>query len=82
MTTPIPPDDLFAQLEAELGDMVVDDVQDVTALDTHDLMTRYHAVERELRTLQELHFPRTREGRDLHSERAAYQVELRKRHLM
>ncbi len=76
------PDDLFTRLEAELGEQVVDDVEDVTALDTLDLMTNFHTVERELRTLQELHFPRTREGRDLHSKRAAYQLELRKRHLI
>ncbi len=76
------PDDLFARLEAELGEQDVSDVQDVTTLDPIDLMTRYHAVERELRDLQELHFPRTRAGRDLHSKRSAYQLELRNRHLM
>lgn len=76
------PDDLFTRLEAELGEQDVNDVLDVTTLDTHDLMTRFHAIERELRDLQELHFPRTREGRDLHSKRAAFQLELRNRHLM
>ena len=75
-------DDLFAQLEAELGDVVVPDVEDVTTLDTALLLRRYHGVERELREMGQLLHPRSEKAREHHSRRSAYLIELRKRRLL
>lgn len=82
MSTTDPFDEMVGQLEAELAGLPTDDVEDVTGLDTHALMTKFHATERALRDRKELHVPRTPEGRDLHSLRYAYQLELRKRHIL
>ena len=75
-------DDLFAHLEAEMGDVVVPDVEDVTTLDTANLLRRFHGVERDLREKKELLHPRTPAGREHHSRRSAYLIELRRRGIL
>lgn len=75
-------DDLFAQLEAELGDVVVPEVEDVSTLDAATLVSRYHAIERELREMGQLLHPRTDKAREHHSLRSAYLIELRRRRLL
>jgi hypothetical protein len=74
-------DDLFARLEAELGDVTVD-VEDVTALDPAELLRKFHRVERDLEEMGEIVIARTDQGREYHSRRSAYLLELRRRHMM
>jgi hypothetical protein len=75
-------DDLFTALEAELGDVEVSDVEDVTKLDPVVLMRRYHRIERDLTEMGELLIARTEKGREYHSRRSAYLFELRRRQMM
>lgn len=82
MSTREPDDeDVLAGLEEQLADLVLDpgDTTNVRELSPKDLLARFAAVERKLREMAELMVPRTQEGRDLHSQRAAYLVELRRR---
>ncbi len=60
--------------------MIVD--VNVTLLSDIELMTRYGACREELLERREMQNPRTETGRELHSQRAAYIIELRKRRLM
>ena len=51
-------DDLFAQLEAELGDVAIPDVDDVSALDGAVLLRRFHGVEHAPRDMGKCSCPR------------------------
>lgn len=76
--SPLGDDDLFAQFEAELGDVSID-VEDVTALDPKVLLSKYHRVERDLEGMGEVVIARTEKGREYHSRRSAYLFELSRR---
>lgn len=75
-------DALFAELEANLDDIVLADVEVVSTMDTATLLVRFAAVERELRERLEMHEARTEPGRELHSARAAMLIELRRRRML
>lgn len=72
---------LFAALEEEFADITVDGVQDVTALDSADLLRLFQGVERQLRDQGQMINPKTPHARELHSRRGAYMVEMRRRKL-
>lgn len=72
---------LFASLEEEFADLTVDGVQDVQTLDSEDLLRLFHGVERQLRDQGQMLNPKTPHGRELHSRRGAYMVEMRRRNL-
>lgn len=71
-------DAIVAGLEGEL-DFSPTDVVSVAILDDVTLSSRFTAVRQELLKLGEMISPTTETGRRLHSERAAYLVEMRKR---
>lgn len=75
------PDDVIARLEAEFTGAEIDtsDVEDVTKLEGGALLRQFAETERELRGLSEMMHPHTDEGRALHSKRAAYLIEMRRR---
>lgn len=76
------PDDVIARLEAEFTtDIDTSDVEDVTKLEPGALLRQFALVEIKLRDIGEMMHPHTDEGRDLHSRRAAYLVEMRRRGL-
>jgi hypothetical protein len=56
-------------------------LDEVHALNNHDLVRRYNSVKEELKARRELVEARTDEGRDLHSEHTALLHELHERHL-
>lgn len=72
----------MAAFETDLGDTPTPEVEDVSTLDAPSLLRQYAAVERELRDRLELHRSHTDAGRELHSRRTAYLLELRHRRLM
>jgi hypothetical protein len=72
---------LFAALKDEFADLAVDGVQDVSTLDSEDLLRLFHGVERQLRDQGQMINSKTSHGRDLHSRRGAYMFELRRRKL-
>jgi hypothetical protein len=65
---------------SEIGPMVPDVV--VTTLDDAELSSHYSQVREELLQRGEMINPGTQTGRDLHSQRAAYIIELRRRGLV
>jgi hypothetical protein len=73
--------DILAGLEAQLADIDTDTsgVEDVRSLEPQELLRRFAAVERELREVGQMMHQDTQEGRDLHSRRTAYMVELKRR---
>jgi hypothetical protein len=73
---------LAAEMEAEFGDPNDTDVVNVQRLDTEGLSARYHDVTNELLEMGEALKPRTAEGRELHSLRAALWVEMTHRGLL
>lgn len=78
-------DDEFARLVGQLdlsenGPIVTDVV--VTTLDDAELSLRFNQVREELMSIGEMINCTTQTGRDLHSQRAAYIIELRRRGLM
>lgn len=78
-------DDEFAKLVGQLdlsenGPIVTDVV--VTTLDDAELSLRFNQVREELMSIGEMINCTTQTGRDLHSQRAAYIIELRRRGLM
>jgi hypothetical protein len=74
-------DDEFAKLVGQLDvtPAIVD--VNVTTLDDLELNRRFTTVNQSLLERAEMINPTTQTGRDLHSERAAYLIELRKRGL-
>lgn len=82
MTMAPDPDDILAHLEAQFDDVDTTDVVDVSSLDSESLLKNYAAVNIELQDRKEKYNPHTPEGRELHSLRYAYQLELRKRRLL
>lgn len=72
-------DDIFAGMMAELDIVEPTDVVNVALLDEVELSSRYNSCKQKLFELGEMLHPKTQQGRDLHSERAAYLVELRRR---
>jgi hypothetical protein len=85
MTTLPPPEDsedVLAYLEAQLSDVEIPtDVENVKEVSSPDLGEQLAALDRQLSQMGELLHPRTQEGRDLHSKRAALLVEMRNRGL-
>lgn len=78
-------DDEFARLVgmldlSDVGPMVPEVV--VTTLDDEQLSRRYNEVREELMQRGEMLNCSTQTGRDLHSQRAAYIIEMRKRGMM
>ena len=58
------------------------DGQSVTMLTDLALLDRYQEITAQLFARKEARFPKTQEARDLHSERAALLIEIRKRKIM
>lgn len=77
------PDDVIARLEAEFtgNELDTSDVEDVTKLEPGALLRQFALVERQLRDIGQMMHPTDDEGRDLHSRRAAYLIEMRRRGL-
>lgn len=75
-------DDIFKGLMADLNLTEPTDVVNVAILDEVELSKRYNATKQRLLELGEMLHPLTQTGRDLHSERAAYLLELRRRNMM
>lgn len=71
--------DLMARLEAEFTDIDTSDVEDVTKLEGGALLRQFALVERQLRDIGEMMQPHSEDGRELHSRRAAYLIEMRRR---
>lgn len=57
------------------------DIVDVQALSTMELLTYHQAIRKQLYELGEMLEPRTDKGRDLHSQRTACIIELRRRNV-
>lgn len=75
-------DDEFAKLTAsiDMGDMPdPSDTVNVALLDDAELNKRFTLCREELMNRSEMLKPSTDRGRELHSERAAYLIELKKR---
>lgn len=66
---------------ADLFDEPLDEstVVNVTSLDDLDLLNRYYDCDDQLLALKEVRFPRTEQGREIHSFRAALRVEMLRR---
>lgn len=80
---PDPSDDFdFSDMEAQLGDIEVIPIFTITVLDDAALLKKYRDLTEELKNRKEAIHTRSETGRDLHSERAACLLELRKRRLM
>ena len=81
-----PPDDgddpLFAELEGIFEGVDTYEVVDVTKLDNDALLTRFHELTEQIKARREVLAPRTDEGRELHSLRAAMSIELRNRGIL
>lgn len=77
--------DQFAELtqHLDLGEFVSDprDAVSVAMLDDAELVSRFTLCREELFKLGEMLTPKTQRGRDLHSARAAYLIEMRRRRL-
>lgn len=78
-------DDEFARLVksldlSDIGPMIPDVV--VTTLNDAELSSRYNEVREQLMDMGEMINCSTQTGRDLHSQRAAYIIELRRRGLL
>jgi hypothetical protein len=75
-------DEIFAGLMADLDLQEPTDVVNVALLDEVELSRRYNAVKQALLEKKEMLHPKTQEGRDLHSERASYLLEMRRRRML
>ena len=71
-------DDL-SHLEAQLADIGIPDVDDVTSLSDAELSFRLNGIRQRLLGLGEMVAPTTDQGRALHSERGALLLEMRRR---
>lgn len=80
--TPNPDEFDFSEMEAQLEDIQLPEVMSVGVLDDMALLTRFRDLTEELKDRKEAMNPKTQTGRDLHSERNACYVELKKRKLM
>lgn len=67
---------MFDEMEFDLPEP--DEVDDVTAMPMEKVIKRYNQLTEELLQIGEALHPRTQYGRDLHSERAAYQLRMKK----
>ena len=79
-----PPEDNFdfSDMEKQLADIQMPDVTSVSVLDDAMLLKRYRDLTEELKDRKEALRPTTQVGRDLHSQRAAMLVELKRRRIM
>lgn len=73
---------LFAELEGIFDEVSEYEVVDVTKFGDEELLSQFHSITREIKNRHEVLAPRTDEGRELHSLRAAMSVELRQRGLL
>lgn len=71
----------WSAAEAEL-DSTEPEVEDASKLTDMELLSRFAAVDAELRNLSEMLHPRTDRGRELHSVRVSLKVNLVERGLM
>lgn len=79
---PNPDDDVLAAMEAQLDDLEVpEDIENVQKIPSPELTMRVQHIDSKLSSMGELRQPRTQEGRDLHSTRAALLVELARRNM-
>lgn len=76
------PDETFRALMQDVDIPIPTDVVNVALLNEAELNTRLTQIKQELYNLKEMWHPRTEKGRDLHSQRNAITVEMRKRGLM
>lgn len=72
-------DDLFAALEADMGDVDVSDVVDLSEFSTADLLKLWKGTEEELLETGHAIWPKTQEQRDLTSVRQAAMLLYKKR---
>jgi len=81
MSTIEPPDadDEFQRLMDGLDLTIPTNVESVTMLDEVELSRRFNDCKQQLLRRGEMISPKTDEGRELHSLRAAYIVEMRRR---
>lgn len=84
MTNMVPnPEDFdFSEMEEQLKEVNVTNVFPVSAIDDASLLKKYRELTAELMNRKEATNPKTPTGRDLHSERAACLLELRRRKIM
>lgn len=72
-------EDIFFGLESIFDEVDEDEYEDLTQVDTMELLNRFHALTEDLKDEKQAWFPRTRDARDQHSVRYALQLELRNR---
>lgn len=72
-------DDVFAGLEGIFDDVDPGDYEDLSVVESFELLERFNDVTEELKVHKGAWFPKTSENRDRHSQRYALQIELRKR---
>jgi hypothetical protein len=72
-------DDLFAALEAEMGEIDTSDVVDLSTFSTADLLILWKGTEEELLRTGHAIWPRNQEERDLTSVRQAAMLLFKKR---
>ena len=79
-----PPDDGidWSALEDVFKSVDREDVLDVSSTPSDILLDRFHDLDQLLLDLGQVRNPSTTEGRELHSERAAISIELRKRGIL
>lgn len=82
MTMAEDPDEIFRSLMEDVDFEEPKGIIDYTKLETIELSRRLNHIKQELFDRKEMMDPRTDEGRDLHSERAAILIELHKRGVM
>jgi hypothetical protein len=75
-------DDPFDAIVADLDFDVPTDITDVTKLSSKDLAQRYNEVRSALKAINEPIHALTERGRQLHSERGALRIELRRRNML
>jgi hypothetical protein len=79
MTMDDPSEDIFAQLEEEMGEVDTSDVIDMTKLSIPELLVIYGEETEDLMDEGQAMNPRTQEARDKHSLRYAARIELQRR---
>lgn len=72
-------DDIFAQLEDVFADVLAEETSSVASLTIEELRHELYELTEEMKRRLETMHPRTQEGRDIHSRRAAIKIELRRR---
>jgi hypothetical protein len=75
------PEDTMRQMIDALDLPAADPETNVQLLNELELCNRFDSVTRELMRLGETLMPKTQHGRDLHSTRAAYLIEMKRRGL-